>query len=84
MANQSLAQSTGSNLERFFADPWSIFDTANGDPRLHAYRRIALGAYALGLSLAQIRDQVDLEGEIASLEAFADRQEAVLDARCYA
>ncbi len=36
------------NLATLVANPYSIEDTSNGDPRFHAYRRIALCAYSFG------------------------------------
>ena len=36
------------------ADPYSINDTSNGDPRVHIVRRIALAAMALGKSIREV------------------------------
>ncbi len=40
-------------LATLLADPYSIEDTSGCDPRLHAYRRIALAAHALGYDLTR-------------------------------
>jgi hypothetical protein len=36
------------------ADPYSIHDTSGGDARIHAVRRIALAAKALGKSVREV------------------------------
>lgn len=73
------------DLSAFFADPWSVFDTSGGDPRLHAYRRIALAAYALGWDCPQTCSRIgNVDGlPRASLETLADGLEAQVDSEVY-
>ena len=78
-------------LAQAIADPYSIFDTSEGDPRIHAVRRIALAAVALGLDAESTgaaartilcRQGDDDEGFTAlDLSRLADALEEALDSQ---
>lgn len=84
-AAQVPALACNHELAGFFEDPFSVLDTSGGNPRLHAYRRIALAAYALGWDYTRTCAQlgaIDTLGQ-TSLEALADALETQIDARVY-
>ena len=86
------------DLQAALTDPYSIEDTSNGDPRIHAVRRIALAAQALGKAPQTVAQDalfllnypmrkgipVSVQDLTArQLEKVADAYEQALDAQVY-
>lgn len=76
------------NLAQAMADPYNISDTSGGDPRIHAVRRIALAAVALGLDAQATEttatrilgcDRLSTELRTEDLERVAAEMEVAVD-----